>query len=151
MIINTIGVLGLWYTATVLPMPNWVHTTVTKAIFDFLWNGKTESVKRATCHLSRGQGGLSVIHELEKSRALKLRWVPCVGDSSCESKWVFVVRYWIDFQLSWKMKNWTFLRSNSSPKYMGDNQPLVYNRILRDADRIGLDFDLLPNHSVKTF
>ena len=32
MIINTIGALGLWYTATVLPMHEQVHTRVTRAI-----------------------------------------------------------------------------------------------------------------------
>jgi len=46
MIINTIGTLGLWYAATVLPMPEWIHTRVSKAVFDFLWNGETEQVRR---------------------------------------------------------------------------------------------------------
>ena len=50
MIINTIGASGLWYTATVLPMPEWV-----------LWNGKTELVKRRTCLLPLTLCGLAVI------------------------------------------------------------------------------------------
>ena len=83
MIINTLGASGLWYTATVVNMPEWVHTRVSKAIWNFLWNGKTELVKRDTCRLPWNHGGLSVVHTLEKSRALKLCWVPPMGDITC--------------------------------------------------------------------
>ena len=89
MIITTLGASGLWYTATVVKMPDWVHTRVSKAIWSFMWNDKTELVKCETCQLPLEQGGLSVIHVLEKSCALKLRWVPRVGDPSYEKKWVF--------------------------------------------------------------
>ena len=49
------------------------------------------------------------------------------------------------------MKTWAFLRSNNLPKHVGDNKPLVYQHILTAVDRIGVDFDLLSDHSVKTF
>ena len=113
LIINMVGASGLWYTATVLPMPAAIHTRVNKAIFDFLWNGNTELVQRKTCRLPIEHGGLSVIHPLEKSRALRLQWVPRVGDPSCTSKWVS--RYWIGLALSRQMKGWSFLRANNSP------------------------------------
>ena len=151
MIINTIGASGLWHTATVLPMPDWVYTRVNKAFWGFLWHGKTELVKREITHLPLDRGGLSVVHAREKSRALKLRWARCVGDPSYESKWVYFARYWIGFSLSRQMKNWTFLRSNAAPKHLGDDKPLVYQQILTAADRVGIDFDLLPDHRVKTF
>ena len=151
MIINTLGASGLWYTATVVNMPEWAHTRVSKAIWNFMWDGKTELVKRDTCRLPLDQGGLSVVHTLEKSRALKLRWVPCIGDSSCEKKWVFFARYWIGFSLSRKMSNWVFLRSKNAPKHLGDVKPKIYETILSAVDRVGVDFDLLPSHSVKTF
>ena len=151
MIINTLGASGLWYTATVVSMPEWAHQRVSKAIWAFLWGDKTELVKRDTCRLPWHHGGLSVIHPLEKSRALKLRWVPCVGDSSYGRKWVFFARYWIGFNLSRRMKNWAFLRSNAFPKHLGDIKPSTYQRILTAVDRIGVDFDLLSDHSVKTF
>ena len=151
MIINTLGASGLWYTATVVNMPDWVHTRVSKAIWDFLWNGKTELVKRDTCRLPWQHGGLSVVNPLEKSRALKLRWVPPVGDSTCEKKWVYFARYWIGFSLSRRMKGWAFLRSNEVPKHLGDDKPPFYQVALTAVDRIGVDFDLLSDHSVKTF
>ena len=89
MIINTLGASGLGYTATVVNMLDWVHTRVSKAIWDFLWNGKTELVKRDTCRLPWQHGGLSVINPLEKSQALKLWWVSPVGNSTCEKMGLF--------------------------------------------------------------
>ena len=86
MIINTLGALGLWYTETVLPMPDFVHTRVTKAIFYFLWNDKTEQVKRDTCYLSLELGGLAVSNPAEKAPALQLRWVPGISDPTCVLK-----------------------------------------------------------------
>ena len=151
MIINTLGASGLWYTATVLPMPDWVHTRVTKAIYDFLWNGKTEQVKRDTCQLPFAQGGLAVINPLEKARALKLRWVPGIGDPTCESKWVYFARFWIGFALSRLIRGWSFLRSNSVPKYMGDSPPMYFRHILTAVARLNIDITLLPDYSVKTF
>ena len=151
MIINTLGASGLWYTATVVNMPNWVHTRVSKAIWDFLWSGKTELVKQDTYRLPLQYGGLSVVHTLEKSRALKLRWFPSVGDPLCVKKWVFFARYWIGFPLSRKMTNRAFLRSNETPNHLGDNKPPFYDQLLTAVSRVGLDFDLLPDHSVKTF
>jgi len=76
MIINMLGASGLWYTAKVINMLDWVDTRVSKAIWTFLWNGKTEQVKRDTCRLPWQHGRLSVVNPLEKSRTLKLRWVP---------------------------------------------------------------------------
>jgi len=151
MIINTLGASGLWYTATVVNMPDWVDTRVSKAIWGFLWNGKTELVKQESSRLPWQHGGLSVVNPLEKARALKLRWVPSVGDTTCEKKWVFFARYWIGFPLSRHMKGWAFLRSNKLPKHLGDAKLPVYHTVLAAVDWVGVDFDLLPNHSVKTF
>ena len=151
LIINTLGASGLWYTATVVKMPDWVHTRVSKAIWSFLWNDKTELVKRETCQLPVERGGLAVIHVLEKSRALQLRWVHHAGDPSYAKKWVFFARYWIGFSLSRKMTGWRFLRDNNTPKHLGDRKPAHYESILTAVDRLGVDLDLLPDHRVKTY
>ena len=49
------------------------------------------------------------------------------------------------------MKGWAFLHSNETPKHLGDAKPPVYQAVLTAVDRIGVDLDLLPDHSVKTF
>ena len=49
------------------------------------------------------------------------------------------------------MKNWAFLPSNEVPKHLGDEKSPIYQAVLTVVDRIGVDFDLLSDHSVKTF
>ena len=137
MIINMLGASNLWYTATVVNMLDLVHTRVSKAIWDFLGNGKSELFKRDTCRLPWQHGGLSVVNPLEKSQTLKLRWVPPVGDSTCKKKWVYFAQYWIGFSLSRRMKSCTFLCSNEVPKLLGDEKPPIYQAVLTAVDWIG--------------
>jgi len=119
LITNIVGALNLWYTASVYPTPEWVNTRVNNAIYDFLWNSKTELVARTTCQLPLAWQCLAVIHPQEKARALELRLVPCIGDRTCDSKWVYFASFWISLALSRKMTSWSFLQSNSVPKYIG--------------------------------
>ena len=132
--------------ATVHPMPDWVATRVNKVIYDFLWNGKRELVKRTTCQLPFQHSGLAVINPREKLRALKLQWVNQIGDLSCTSKWVFFARYWIGLALSRKVQSWTFLRSNMCPKDIGESPPKYFTHLLTALDRLNIDLTLLPNY-----
>ena len=151
MVINTISASGLWYTATVLPMPDWVHTRVTRAIYASLWYGKTELVKRRTCQLPLTLGGLAVINPIEKARALKLRWVPHMGDPTYTSKWVCFARFWMGLPLSQVIKGLSFLRSNSVPKYIGDNLPVFFRNLPTAFHGLDTDLTLFPAYKVKTF
>ena len=151
LIINTIGASGLWYTATVLTMPGSVHTKVNKLIWGFLWSSKTELVKRKHCILPCAQGGLHVINPAEKAKALKLRWIPCLGDLHYTAKWVYFGRYWLGLPVGRLMPAWSFLRDNSRPKYIGDKRPPVYKHLLSAVDRVKSDLSQMPNFRVKTF
>ena len=106
MIVNTLGASGLWYTSTVLPMPSWVHTRVSQAIWDFVWSGKTELLKRETCMLPCDQGGLQVVNPAEKAKALTLRWVPNLGDPEYQAKWAYFGRYWLGLPIGKLMPDW---------------------------------------------
>ena len=64
---------------------------------------------------------------------------------------MFFVHYWIGFALSGRMKGWGVLRSNNTPKHLGNHKPAFYESILTAVDRVGVDFDLLQDHRVKTF
>ena len=81
---------------------------------------------------------------------LTLHWVPCIGHPTCDSKWVYFARFWISLALSRKTKSWSFLRSNSVPKYIGGSPPLLYQHNLTAIDRLNLDLTLLPDYNVKT-
>ena len=149
--LNTIGASGLWYTATVLTLPGWVHTKVNWIIWDFLWASKTEVVKRDACILPCTQGGLSVVCVKEKAKALKLRWIPLLGDITYTAKWSYFGRYWIGLRLGRFFPDWAFLRDNSRPKYFGDDRPRIYKTCLTAADRVRSEVPKIPNFRVKTF
>ena len=142
---------GLWYTATVLTLPGWVHTKVNRIIWDFLWAGKTEVVKHDACILPCTQGGLSVVCVKEKAKALKLRWIPLLGDITYTAKWSYFGRYWIVLRLGRFFPDWAFLRDNSRPKYFGDDRPRIYKTCLTAADRVRSEVPKIPNFRVKTF
>ena len=132
MIINTLRASGLWYMATVVNMSDWVHTSDLGLFVE--WENGT------------GQTGNL------PSPLATWRFIPSKKrGATCEKKWVFFARYWIGFPLSRRTKGWAFLRSNETPKHLGDAKPPVYQAVLTAVDRIGVDLDLLPNHSVKTF
>ena len=46
LIVNSLALSGLWYTALVLPLPEIVITRVNRAPWGFFWSDKTEQVKR---------------------------------------------------------------------------------------------------------
>ena len=51
MIINTLALSGLWYTGSVVPLLAWAEKKINQIIFDFLWSGKIEQIKRKVCCL----------------------------------------------------------------------------------------------------
>ena len=51
MIINTLALSGLWYSGSIVPLPAWAEKTINRIIFDFLWSGKNEQIKREVCYL----------------------------------------------------------------------------------------------------
>lgn len=148
LIINTLGASGLWFMATVVNMPAWVHTR------GLLVGRKNRTSQERNLPSSTRPGRFNIVDPLEKSFALKLRWVPCVGDPSSHTKWLFFARYWIGFHLSRLMKNWaSLLRANNAPKHLGDphDKPQVYQTIQSAVNCIRLDFDLLTDRSVEAF
>ena len=50
MIINTLALSGLWYTGAVVPLPASAEKKINQIIFDFLWSGKNEQLKREVCY-----------------------------------------------------------------------------------------------------
>ena len=49
MIINTLALPDLWYTASVVPLPAWAEKRINRIIFDFLWLGKKMSKSDVRC------------------------------------------------------------------------------------------------------
>ena len=128
LIINALGASGLWYTATVLPMPANVAQKISRLIWEFFWSGKTELVTRKQCVQPREKGGMGVVHVPSKLKALQLRWVAVALDSDSSVKWVHFARYWLGRQLA-KRPEWLWLNSNSLPHADPSLRPPAYSNI----------------------
>ncbi|KAI8521375.1 hypothetical protein Bbelb_011290 [Branchiostoma belcheri] len=75
LVLNSLALATLWYVAPVYPLPNSVRKKIEKAMFDFLWDGKTEMVKRETLYLPKEEGGLGLVSIQHKANALLLKSV----------------------------------------------------------------------------
>ena len=115
MIINTLALSGLWYTGSVVPLPAWAEKGINRVIFDILWSGKNEQIKREVCYLPYELGGLKVVNIALKCKALLAKSVVFVTDSQYEAKWVHLSPYFIGRALGKLHESWGFLRSNIKP------------------------------------
>ena len=61
---------------TVLPSPgaNFIKNIET-TIFNFIWGGKRDRIKRATLKAKYKDGGLQVPDILQKSKSLNIAWI----------------------------------------------------------------------------
>ena len=115
MIINTLSLSGLWYTGSVVPLPAWAEKKINQIIFDFLWSGKNEEIKREVCYLPHELGGLNVVNVARKCKALLARGVVFITDSQYKAKWVYLARYFIGRDLGRLHEQWSFLKSHTKP------------------------------------
>ena len=135
LIINTLGLSGLWYTASVLPIPETLITRTNKALWEFFWSGKTEQIKRDVIVKPPEEGGLGVTHLQSKARALRLRGLLQITDPTCSAKWVHFARYWMGRKLAIRPE-WQWLKSNTrATAAPGQNTP-TYSTLLADFHSI---------------
>jgi hypothetical protein len=83
----------LWYPGTVFDIPARIIVKLERAIFGFIWSGKTELVKRRIVYSEPHEGGLGVVHLLSKLRFLLLKCVIEAVDKPT-LPFAFFVRYW---------------------------------------------------------
>ena len=68
--INTVILAKVWYTAHTYPLPNKFSKLINKEIFHYLWHSKYNPIKREVLHQSRLNGGLEVKNVLLKAQSI---------------------------------------------------------------------------------
>lgn len=86
-IINHILLSKLWYLAQAIPTPTQFLNNITTIIYDFLWNNKKITVKRATTQLPISQGGLGILNPHLKVQSLLLKWICRLYDHKDTGPW----------------------------------------------------------------
>lgn len=74
-VLNALALSGLWYSASVIHIPDWALTAINRAIFSFFWSNKKELVSRQTLALPPNEGGFALCDPQLKSFALKSSWI----------------------------------------------------------------------------
>ena len=59
--INALALSRVWYVASLIHMPGWVHSELSKLIFKFFWKGKPDLVAHVVVTQPTPAGGFSVV------------------------------------------------------------------------------------------
>ncbi len=84
-IIKTYLLSKIVYPATVLPIPDEIVKEAKTVLFEYLWHGKQDRIKRSTVINDHTNGGLNMTDFDSFSMALKAAWVPKL--IRCNGKW----------------------------------------------------------------
>ena len=143
-IANVLACSKLWYVSSVQVIHDVYLTKFTKLLFDFIWNGKTEWVKRETLFLSPQEGGLGLINISAKFKALQVKHLINLMYGSY-TKWHSFAIYWIGLSLRVYQPKFN---NNSMPH--SEFAPLFYRSCLGNLRDIMKEYSLkLDNVSTK--
>ena len=103
MILNSFIISQLIYLLSVLPAPpKNTMTQINKLIFEFMWNGKPDKIKRNIMILAKEHGGMAVPDIMMKNIALKVAWVQRIVTTEAKWKSVISTHIPINLDIFWK-------------------------------------------------
>ena len=103
MILNSFIISQLIYLLSVLPAPpKNTMTQINKLIFEFMWNGKPDRIKRNIMILAKEHGGMAVPDIMMKNIALKVAWVQRIVTTEAKWKSVISTHIPINLDIFWK-------------------------------------------------
>ena len=140
---NALALSGLWYVASLLPLPTWALKEINKHLFSFFWKGKKELVARTVVVQPPSKGGFNVIDVSLKVQALHAQWVKRYLVSP--SKWSILLAHWSLQNLGATLEE---VLSNPSV-YDLDLLPPFYRSVVRAWSSLRAAF-LSPHESFAT-
>ena len=75
LVISTLALSRIWYVASLVHMPLWVHAELAKLIVPFFWKGKPDLVARLVVTQPPTAGGFSVVDMKLKIASLLVPWI----------------------------------------------------------------------------
>ena len=97
MLIKTLGISQLIYSASNLPVPTGIEDSVKTKCFKFLWRNKKDKIKRTGLYQDTNNGGLRMTYIGLMFKSLKLAWIPrilsagkknwCTVPNTTSEKW----------------------------------------------------------------
>ena len=125
MLIKTLGISQLIYSASNLDAPKGIVEIVRTKSFKFLWKNKKDKVKRSGLYQDLDNGGIRMPDFDIMLKALKLAWIPRLLLTSDNSNWCIIPKHYFR-----KKGGLNFLlRCNYDTNYF-NYLPLFYKKIL---------------------
>ena len=121
LIIKTIGLSKFIYAASVLHVPENIIMDVNRELFNFLWNGKVDKVKRDIVIQEYEYGGLKMSTFDMCIKAAKVKWIQKYLDCSNSAQWKTTLEY-----LAKKQSLKMFVMSNFKLKELPKDLPMYY-------------------------
>ena len=91
---NTCILSKLWYIAHVYPLPENYVKQINKVLFQYIWSGRYEPVKRTVLCRAKDEGGLAVINCSLKSKTLMLNsFLKCYNHDQYRNSLMFYYCY----------------------------------------------------------
>ena len=75
LVIGSLALSRIWYVASLVYMPVWVHAELAKLIFPFFWKGKQDLVARVVVTQPPTAGDFSVVDIKLKVASQLVQWV----------------------------------------------------------------------------
>ena len=126
---NMLGASKLWYLASFDHVPKEIVNEANNILWDFIWKGKREIIKRAIIIQRYEEGGKKVVDIEEKIKALQLKWLikllMHVKDRD-QPKWMILFKYFIrnydkKLQSGYEYVHLNFTTTNTKiPKFYSD-------------------------------
>ena len=96
---NILGASKLWYLASFDHVPKDIINEANKLLWDFIWKGKREVIKRAVFIQRHSDGGKQVVDIEAKIRSLQLKWLVKLFRHAPDKetpKWAILSKYFIE-------------------------------------------------------
>ena len=94
--LNALALSKVWYTASLVPMPQPVLTELTSLSFNFFWAGKKDLVARRVLFHPCDSGGFSVVSIAFKIHSLLVQWFRRMATNP--GAWVSLLTYSSPFE-----------------------------------------------------
>ena len=91
---NTCILSKLWYISHVYPLPENQAKCINSVVFNYIWGGRYEPIKRTVLCQAKKEGGLAVMNCLLKSRTLMVStFLKCYNDNNYRNSLMFYYCY----------------------------------------------------------
>ena len=114
-VVKTLGLSKLIYSATMLPLPPNICDNIEKEIDRFVWKGRKRRIKKAVLCRAIDNGGIGQLSIKEHFYAIKASWIPRILRQKNES-WNVIARFHLNkFGKDLAILNFTFYDPSQFP------------------------------------